>query len=257
MLMALESHVVASEPPLLDAVLRAHLSTPSLPVEVQAAWVRATLSALAQRRAGNESRFVVKLDGWSIVDLPLMRRAYPDVPWIFLYRDPIEVAMSQLKMPGAYMVPGVIGPSVARISTDEAVAMPREEFIARVLGRIFEAGLEGCRSAGGRPVHYSELPDALWTTLAGDFRVATDSATVAMLRDAARPDAKNPYFEFVRDSEQKQRASSEALRRAVDRWVAPAYASLESLRGAAADPQMVPAAPAAGIAPVERASLRT
>jgi len=260
MLMALESHVVASEPPLLDAVLRAHLSTPALPADVQAAWVRATISGLAQRRVGNESRFVVKLDGWSIVDLPLMRRAYPDVPWIFLYRDPLEVAMSQFKMPGAYMVPGVIGPSVARISTDEPIVMPREEFIARVLGRIFEAGLEGCRSAGGRPVHYRELPEALWATLAGDFGVATDAATIATLRDAARPDAKNPYFEFVRDSEQKQRASSEVLRRAVDRWVAPAYASLEALRDTRADPRTkspAPAPAAAGFSPVTTASVRS
>jgi hypothetical protein len=229
MLMALESHVVVSEPPLLDAVLRAHYSLPTLPADVQVAWVRATLSALAQRRIGTESRFVVKLDAWNITELPLMRSAFPDVPWIFLYRDPLEVAVSQLKMPGAHMVPGVLGPSLASISADEAIAMPRAEFIARILGRIFESGHEGCLTFGGRPVHYRELPDALWTSLAGDFGVATDVVTIEALHDAARLDAKNPHFEFVSDTEQKHRASSEELRRAVDRWAAPAYAALEAL----------------------------
>jgi hypothetical protein len=245
MLMVLDSHVVVSEAPLLDAVLRAHYTRP-LPAEVQVAWLRATLSALAQRRIGTESRFVVKLDAWNITELPLMRSAYPDVPWIFLYRDPLEVATSQLKMPGAYMVPGVLGPSVASIGADEAIAMPRVEFIARILGRIFESGLEGCRAFGGRPVHYRELPDALWTSLAADFGVPTDAVSVAALRDAARPDAKNPYFEFASDTEQKRCAASEELRHAVDRWAAPAYAALEALgRHTDAQPEAVRDAPAA------------
>jgi len=259
MLMALESHVVVSEPPLLDAVLRAHYSIPTLPADIQVTWLRATLSALAQRRTGIESRFVVKLDAWSITELPLMRRAYPDVPWIFLYRDPLEVATSQLTMPGAYMVPGVLGPSVASISVDDAIAMPRAEFITRILGRIFEAGLEGCRTFGGRPVNYRELPDALWTSLAADFGVATDATAIAALRDAARFDAKNPQFEFMRDTERKLRASGAELVHAVDRWVAPAYAALEALAGhAAAPPDAASTAP--GDLPmslVEIASLRS
>jgi hypothetical protein len=131
----------------------------------------------------------------------------------------------------------------------------RAEFIARILGRIFEAGLEGCRTFGGRPVNYRELPDALWTSLAADFGVATDAITVAALRDAARPDAKNPQFEFVRDTERKLRASSAELVHAVDRWVAPAYEALEaraaSGRAARCHPAVLP------MSPVEIASLRS
>jgi len=255
MMMTLESHVVASEPPLLDAVLRASYSLPTLPAEIQMAWVRATLSALAQRRIGTESRFVVKLDAWNITELPLVRSAYPDVPWIFLYRDPLEVAVSQFNMPGAHMVPGVLGPSLALIRADEAIAMPRVEFIARILGRIFEAGHEGCRTFGGRPVHYRELPDALWTSLAGDFGINADAGTVATLRDAARLDAKNPHFEFVADAENKRSTAGTALRHAVARWVEPAYAALETLaRRSLAEANSTPVLP--GMACVESASFR-
>ena len=63
-------------------------------------------------------------------------------------------------------------------------------FRTNVLGT--RALLEGCRTHGGRPLHYRELPDALWTSLARDFAVPADPVTVATLRDAALPDAKNP-----------------------------------------------------------------
>jgi hypothetical protein len=229
MLMALQTHVVVSEPTVLDVVLRARYKMPELSRELQLAWIRATVSALAQPRAGGESRFVAKLDAWNITELALMRDAFPGVPWIFLYREPLEVAASQLKMPGAFMVPGMMGPSPALMSADEAIAMPRSEFVAEVLGRIFEAGAAGCRAFGGRPVNYRELPDALWGPLAEDFGVVPDESTIALLRDAARLDAKNPHFEFVADSAQKRADASAELRAAVDRRIAPAYASLEAL----------------------------
>lgn len=241
MLMALPTHVIVSEPPMLDSVLRAHYFLPTFDSDIQTRWVRATISALAQRRDGSESRFVVKLDAWNITECALMRRAFPDVPWIFLYRDPIEIAVSQTKMAGALMVPGMVGPSLALIPAAEAATMRRAEFMARIIGRILDAGHAECLAGGGRAVHYSELPDALWTSLAEVFKVATDDSTIATLRDAARPDAKNPHFEFVADTDSKQRAADAELRDAITHFATPAFRALEELRMARLESPRVPA----------------
>jgi hypothetical protein len=51
------------------------------------------VAALGQARAG-ETRLFLKLDCWHMRDLPLFRRAFPNTPWVFLYRDPVEVLVS-------------------------------------------------------------------------------------------------------------------------------------------------------------------
>ena len=58
-------------------------------------WLRGVVSALGQPRLGTEKHLFIKFDAWKVLDLPLIRRAFPAVPWIFLYRDPVEVLTSQ------------------------------------------------------------------------------------------------------------------------------------------------------------------
>ena len=251
MLMSLPEYVVASEPPLLDKVLRAHLRLPTLDRDMQRRWLRATLSALAQPRAGGESRFVVKLDAWNITETALMREAFPGVPWIFVYRDPLEIAASQLNMPGMQVVPGALGPSPALIPREDALGMSRVEFVARSVGRILEAGHQACTQLGGRPVHYRELPDALWTSLAADFRIDAETSVLSSLREAARFDAKNPYFEFDPEAERKQLAPTTELATAVERYAQPAYRALEALRHTFA-----PQAPASHVRPAGDSKVR-
>jgi len=97
---ALECNIVASEPAPLDAILRAHQRIPTLPREIQVSWVRAMAAALGQPRCGEQALYI-KTDCWHIHQIDLIREAFPEVPWIFLYRDPIEVMVSQQRVPAA------------------------------------------------------------------------------------------------------------------------------------------------------------
>lgn len=230
MLMSLASHVVVSEPPPVDSVLGANAWLPGVSDSLRRCWLGALLSALGQPRAGNETRFVVKLDAWHVLDWRFLAQSCPGVPSIFLYRDPLEIAVSQLAMPGAYMVPGILGPSQAVVALVDAVTIPRIEFVARVLGRIFEAGLEACATGYARAVHYVELPAAVWSSVADLLGVAPDATTRASLRDAALPDAKNPHFTFVDDRARKRASAGDELCAAIERWATPAYRALEAHR---------------------------
>jgi len=229
MLAALGTHIVVSEPPMLDAVLRARFMQPGLDEATQLEWLRGLVSALGQPRHG-ETGYVIKLDAWSIFELALVRKAFPGVPWIYLYRDPLEIAVSQVRERGAYMVPGVLGPALTIFPPREAIDMPAETFIARVLGKMLEAGHAGCEHAGGHALHYAELPEALWTSCRTLLGIPGDAATRAKLQAAARWNAKNPQLEFAADVERKQREARPELRRLVDEWAAPAYRAIEALR---------------------------
>jgi gluconate kinase len=235
MLASLDSHIVISEPPMLDTILRAHHMAPGINEDDQVEWLRALVSSLAQARNG-ETGFVIKLDAWSVFELDLVRKAFPDTPWVYLYRDPLEIAVSQLSARGAYMVPGVLGPALYMFDQKEVMAMRPEEFIARVLGKMLEAGYAGCLHAGGRALHYPQLPQALWTGLGEVFGIRDDAASLEKLQNAARRDAKHPQFEYVKDSEPRQREATPALRDFVERWATPAYRALEDARAGAQEP---------------------
>ncbi len=235
MLAALGTHIVISEPPMLDAVLRAHHLDPRLEEPTQLEWLRGLVSALGQPRHG-ETAYVIKLDAWSVFELERMRKAFPDVPWIYLYRDPLEIAVSQVRERGAYMIPGMIGPGLGLFTPGEAMEMPAEDYIARVLGRMLEAGHAGCEEKGGYALHYQELPQAMWTSLRTVLGIGEDGSTRKALQDAARWNAKNPGLEFEADVERKQREAGASLRGFVDQWAAPAYRAIEAMRVASRSP---------------------
>ncbi len=232
MLAALGTHIVVSEPPMVDTILATRRMSPPVPEATRVEWLRGMVSALGQPRNA-ESRFFVKLDAWSIFDLAVLRKAFPRTPWIYLYRDPLEIVVSQLRERGAYLVQGMAGPTVDLYSPEEALAMPAEEFIVRVLGRMLEAAASGCASEDGHLVHYGELPESMWTGLREVLGVAADGAARETLQHAARWHAKTPQLEFSVDSQSKQREASAALRAANERWAAPAYRALEAMRLAA------------------------
>jgi hypothetical protein len=226
MLARLDSHIVLSEPPPLDTLLRAHLVDPGLAAR-QPAWIGALLSAYGQPRHG-ERALVVKLDAWNIAELPLLRQAHPATPWLFLYRDPLEIAVSHLQAPGRHMVPGLLGASPVLPAVDEAAGWSRAECVARTIGRLLGTGLEQCTRHGGVAVNYEELPAALGGRLAPLFGL--DAASVAAALAGARDHAKRPGEAFEPDRQRKREAADEDTRRQVERWAMPAYRALEDWR---------------------------
>jgi len=225
MLARLDSHIVLSEPPPLDQLLRAHYASP-LKGDAQRAAIGAMLSALGQCRDGRASRLVVKLDAWNIYELPLLRRCFPDTPWLFLYRDPLEIAASHLQQSGMHMVPGLIGESPLNLA-DEAPT-PREEFIARRLARLLQTAADLHRQHGGLLLNYSELPMALGGRLRAMFGL--DAVQASMALDGSVQNAKRPEQAFTADTQRKRDGATTALREAVSRWTEAPYSELEALR---------------------------
>jgi len=231
MLAALDSNIVVSEASPIDTVVQAHHWRPDLDIERQSRWLAAMIGAFGQKRCGNESRYFIKLDCWHTLALPLFRRAFPDVPWIFLYRDPIEVMVSQLRMPGTQMIPKDVGPSFYGIERAYGQGMT-EDYYAQVLAKICEAILAHYREGGGLLVNYRQLPDALLTAILPHFGVACSDADRAVMAAAAGFDAKHPDFTFTPDGEAKQQAATSVARAATERWMGDIYGRLESMRTA-------------------------
>jgi gluconate kinase len=235
MLAALPQNIVISEAAPIDVVLR--IKGQDAAEQQQVAWLRGLLSALGQPRNG-ENQFFVKFDAWHIFNLPLIRRAFPDVPWIFLYRDPVDVMVSQLKERAVHLVPGLVELGLPGLDVTSTAHMPPEEYCARALACICNAGLEQLRTGGGRAVNYSELPDVVCTSLKDYFRLDCTAADLDQMRNVTQFDAKNPSLFFEKKSANKNKEAPPLVREMSARWIEPVYAELESLRKAQAQPQL-------------------
>ena len=232
MLAALPESVVISEAPPIDQVLTVHQRDPRVTHGQRLAWVRGMIAALGQRRRGDERHYIVKFDSWHTLELPLLREAFPEVPWVFLYRDPVEVLVSQQRMRGIQMLPQVISPARFGLDPAAALQLSPDEYCAQVLARVCDAALAETARGGGRLVNYAQLPDVLWQSLAGFFGIGADAANRELWQRVTTRSAKAPGLPHADDRAAKQEAASPELRALADRWVGDVYAELEAVRTA-------------------------
>jgi hypothetical protein len=234
MLGALPGAIAISEAGPIEAVVAARRARPDLREEDQARWLAGMIGALGQARRGDERRCFVKLDAWHTLDLPLFRRVFPTTPWIFLYRDPVEVLVSHLRRPGMHMIPALVPAERFGLEPSESWRDPAR-YAARVLAAICAPVAGALALGGGLLVNYAQLPAAVATTILPHFGVAPDAADRAAMAQAAARDAKNPGLAFAADGPAKQRAASAATRALAEAWLGDGYRRLEALRvGAAA-----------------------
>lgn len=226
MLAASSRNIVVSEASPIDSVVRA--AAPDRAVQLD--WLRAVIGVLGRRRFADESRYFIKFDSWNVLDLAMIREAFPEVPWVFLYRNPIEVLVSHMRQRGWQMVPGNIPLILPDVGWEEAIRMPPEEYCARILARICDAALEHVRDEKGLFVNYNELPGAVTGVIMEHFNAPHSAEEISQMENLTQFNAKTPQLFFSPDSAEKRIEATSAVREASTRWIEPLYDRLERLR---------------------------
>lgn len=231
---ASEKSIVYSEPPALDVLLRSLQRFPLWSQSNRVEALRALLSAwgqpFAEPGATPRQRLVIKNDGWSIFNAPLVREAWPETPWVFVYRNPLEILVSQMRSRAAFLIPGVVDWDATGYITADTSVTDQVEYCARRLGAILQAMVSHFDPATTLLINYSELPASVLTRIAPHFGMALDADEVAALDTAATRDAKNPAMTFASDSASKRREADDHTRDMAARWMLPHFRQLEELR---------------------------
>lgn len=231
MLAGLPGVIALSEPAPLDIVVK--LAADEMLAETADAGaarsrgleaLRAMVAALGRRRSGSDRNAVFKLDSWQAILLPVFRRAFPSVPWTFLYRDPVEVLASLRLTPSIQMMAHV--PHFHGIEAESGVGA--EDHVARIVARICDSAAAQAGD-GGLLVNHSQLPEAIDRIMAHFELAANEDERAAMFETAAK-DAKSPWRGYVADSRAKQSAASPAERAAAEGHLAEPYRRLEAIR---------------------------
>lgn len=221
MLAALPGTALVSEAAPLDAVVRLAMRA-DWPEARRIAALRAMVGALGRRPS---ARFVVKLNAWHALALPLFRAAFPLVPWLFLYRDPAAILASQMAERGTELTPEIVPSRLYGI--ENGTDYPAEVYCALVLERIGAAALAQKDSGGGLFVDHEDLPGAVAYAILPHFGIAPDEAISAAMAPVAGRDAKHPARPFTA----RAAAIDPRVRAAADAHLAVTHAGLKAVHG--------------------------
>jgi hypothetical protein len=229
MLAALPQNIVIAEAAPIDSILSTNLHSPAVTDAHRILWLRGMIGAFGRRRQNREKHFYIKFDCWHTLDLDLIQQAFPAVPWIFLYRDPVEVMVSHQNMPGSQMVPGILSDRIKNLPAEISGKMSSAEYSARILELICEAALRH-RNNCGLFLNYSQLPEAVEHLLEEHFGVTLSHTEREQMLRVIEFDAKTPCLPFVPDSEKKKSQATETISALSARFLTPVYERLEALR---------------------------
>jgi hypothetical protein len=154
------------------------------------------------------------------------------VPWIFLYRDPIETIVSNVSNSPAWLLDEdrrvlahITGTSPAQIAE-----MSLEELCARSIGSFFSTA-HTLANDNSMLLNYNQLSLSVICNVVRFFGVSPTTAEIDAIASRSRLYSKNAEDRpFVSDADTKRQNASELVRDAAERWANKPYSLLELKR---------------------------
>lgn len=174
MLSTLPQCVALSEPPVIDSLLHMHRQG-GLDHETCINAFRGLIRALGQRRDPRQTHLFIKLDCWQLQDLELIREAFPEVPLLFLYREPLQVLASHRRQRGPQMLPGMLDAHWVNASREHAPG-DFDIYCLLVLSRFMQVALDATRQQQLELLNYRELPQVMPERLLDRFAIQCSAA---------------------------------------------------------------------------------
>ena len=193
-----------------------------------------------------ETNLFFKFQSISVRNMDVFRMAFPNTPWIYLYREPVEVMMSQLDVPQMRAANCVRShshsPLVARFVSRSGYSpqdLDDEEWCAIHLATICEAAIKNLNDADGLGLavnyHKDLVHDFIDTVFPKHFNVPLDQAAIERVLKVSGTYSKNRGSQgagakFKSDSEAKEREATDGIRKASSLFLEPSFNTLQHSR---------------------------
>jgi hypothetical protein len=233
---ALTGAIVLSEPPAVDKLIARFITDTDehgTKAMLYSIFLRAAINALAQRRTGQERYLFVKFACCSTLQIERIRRIWPNVPWVFLYRDPVETIVSNMRHRPSWLMDDDhrMLASIIDTTPEEVAQMSVEELCARSIASFFSTAH---RVANDRALllNYNQLSTAEISNVLNFFGIepaAADMKTIAR-QSQTYSKAASGARAFVADAASKQQLATGTIREAAERWANKPYQLLEQKR---------------------------
>jgi hypothetical protein len=231
---AINNSIVLSEANAIDKLVARFITDAGdVKTSLYSVFLRGVVNALAQRRNGSEEHLFIKFACCSFAQIEPIRRIWPAVPWLFLYRDPVETIVSNLKdvPPWLLDTDRRVLASITSTSPEEVAAMPLEELCARTIGSLFSTA-HGLANKNGMLLNYKQLSVPVISSVLSFFKVGTSPEQLESIERASQTYSKEASGSrpFVADTDAKQQLASDAVRKAAAKWATEPYELLEQKR---------------------------
>lgn len=223
------THVVAEPQPIM-ALLSAYSETPGPYAAEEWAQkrdqlLRQMMQGLGQPPMGSASRYIVKFTSYCAARMDIIRSLWPEVPIVFLVRDPVEVMVSNLNRAPGWMKLRERPQQLRNLFgwADESHPVSREEFCARAFGQLCQSAL---RHKGPRSMvmDYQDLISGGWNRVFAFLGLdAPDAGEQLRIAEATKTYSKDAAGEvrFEPDAREKRDRVTPEIRDAADRWARP------------------------------------
>lgn len=232
----IDGAIVLSEPPPVDKLIARFITDAGQDGAKEilySVFLRGVVGALAQRRSGPERHLFIKFACCSVAQIDRVRRIWPSVPWVFLYRDPVETIVSNLQNRPAWLLDQdrrvlatIIGSSATAVTE-----MSAEELCARSIGSFYSTAHRVANDSG-LLLNYNQLSLAEISNVLQFFGVrpaATEMETIARQRQTYSKAVSGERV-FIADGARKQEVATDLVREMAQRWASAPYQLLEQKR---------------------------
>ena len=232
---AIGDSIVLSEPNAIDKLIARFFtdSTDSVKASLYSVFLRGVVHALGQRRRSNEQHLFIKFACTSFAQLERITRIWPHVPWLFLYRDPIETIVSNVNDPPTWLTDDDwrVLASITGATPSEVAKMTIAERCARSISSFYTHAYD-LANERGLLLNYNELSVPVISNVLKFFKVSPSAQELEAIARASGVYAKeiSGTRPFVADAAAKQKLASDQIREIAARWAEEPYQRLEQKR---------------------------
>jgi hypothetical protein len=208
------------------------LAETSLPEQQHIEIFRALLGVLGRPQTPNQKHLFVKFTSWNVLYLSFIKKVFPEVPWIFIYRRPLEVAVSNLEDRIAWNLANNHPRLIERqLGIPDMSSLSVEEFYARVIAKYGESALRGL-DTNSMLVEYGEISESFIPRLLSFFKIEPTEEEIERMKGCLKLYSKDgtKQRKYSADGVKKVKMASPHLKEMIDRYSVASYEALESTR---------------------------
>ncbi|HTF95046.1 MAG TPA: sulfotransferase family protein [Cellvibrio sp.] len=207
---------VFSEAPLLtELLLDAQLTLDEQQNSLRA-FINLQAAAFSQR-----PQMIIKWNAWDIFRWQLIRELYPQVPVVFLVREPVEILASHQRMAGRHMSgdPSLVDINPVFISGRKTLLSFRSDVLAALLGEMSKFSSDSLVLR----VDYRHLDAAQIRTISNHFGVFPDDQSFQQITRRLQFHSKMPGAAFSNDARAKQALFAVEDKATIEQSLMPIY----------------------------------
>lgn len=154
-------------------------------------------------------KVIVKWNAWDIFFWPLIRKVYPQVPVIFLTRNPVEILASHQRSAGRHMSGDKsmarLNPAFLMADTEKNILDMRINILSQLM-----SGMLAVNKGEVRVVDYTQLNAEKILEIAHFFGAAVTADEYKRIEQRMSVHSKDPHRSFTDDTRQKRQLFSAA-----------------------------------------------